>query len=116
MTTEGDDPRGQKAEPAAKEGDRVIGVDMHLVEGKPMPFPFEGKLDEALSPDVLFEDKPAATVDTVAHNERTHVPPPSKAFDKPPKNEGVVIEGSATVFVNDRPVARNGHKVETCDV
>ncbi len=101
--------------PAAKEGDRVVGVDVHLVDGAPTPFPFEGKLDGKLAESVYFDDKPAATIDTTTTNDRKHVPPPSKKFDKPPKNEGVVIEGSERVLVEDRPVARSGDKVKTCN-
>ncbi len=100
--------------PAAKEGDRVIGVDVHLVDGALTPFPFEGQLDDNLSESVYFDDRPAATVDTTTKNQKVHVPPPSKKFDKPPKNEGVVIEGAHRVLVNDKPVARGGHKVKTC--
>jgi uncharacterized Zn-binding protein involved in type VI secretion len=101
--------------PAAKEGDKVVGVDMHLVDGSPAPFPFEGKLDGELSEDVLFDDKPAATIDSTVKNQRPHVPPPTKKFDKPPHNKGVVIEGNARVLVNDKPVARSGHLVKTCN-
>lgn len=101
--------------PAAKEGDRVVGVDVHLVDGAPTPFPFEGELDGALSEDVLFDDKPAATIDTTTKNQRTHVVPAPKKFDRPPQNKGVVIEGAPTVLVNDKPVARSGHKVKTCN-
>lgn len=101
--------------PAAKEGDRVVGVDIHLVDGAPTPFPFEGKLDGALAESVYFDDKPAATIDTTTKNQRVHVPPPTKKFDRPPENKGVVIEGAANVLVEDRPVARSGHKVKTCN-
>ena len=101
--------------PAAKEGDRVVGIDVHLVDGAPTPFPFEGKLDGALAESVYFDDKPAATIDTTTKNGRTHVPPPSKKFDKPPKNEGVVIEGAERVLVENRPVARSGDLVKTCN-
>jgi uncharacterized Zn-binding protein involved in type VI secretion len=101
--------------PAAKEGDRVIGVDVHLVDGAPAPFPFEGRLDGELSPDVFFDDKAAATIDSTVKNDRTHVPPPTKKFDRPPANRGVVVQGAERVLVNDRPLARHGHRVKTCN-
>jgi uncharacterized Zn-binding protein involved in type VI secretion len=97
--------------PAAKKGDTVVGSDTHLVKGVPTPMPFKGKLDSELSPDVEFEDQAAATEDSVAKNDAPHAPAPDKA----PKNTGVVVIPSRTVFVNDKHAARSGDVVKTCN-
>ena len=60
--------------PAAKQGDRVVGIDTHIIMipspggpvPTPMPMPFNGALDGALSADVTIENKPAATLGTTA--------------------------------------------------
>lgn len=103
---------------AAKEGDTVRGVDIHIVVSaagvaSPVQLPFNGKLDSELSDDVLIEDRPVAVVGSIAKNEPAHVPP-GGSFQKPPKNEGKVIVGSNTVFANDKAIARAGDLVETC--
>ncbi len=105
---------------AAKEGDKVTGTDTHVVvvSGQPpapTPLPFNGVLDTSLSPDVLIEHKPAATVDSVATNTPAHVPPPGGSFQKPPTNKGTVVAGSGTVLINHKPAARAGDEVETCN-
>ncbi|HTJ81940.1 MAG TPA: PAAR domain-containing protein [Polyangiaceae bacterium] len=101
--------------PAAKKGDKVIGVDTHLVQGVPTPLPFKGELSSELSPDVELEDQAAATHDSVAKNDPPHVPPPGKSFDKPPKNSGTVMIPSRSVFINDKHAARAGDLVKTCN-
>lgn len=105
---------GPTLKPAAREGDRVIGVDVHLVQGAPTPMPFKGKLDGELSPDVSYDDRPAAMDGSTVTNETPHVPPPSKTFDVPPKNKGVVFVPSRTVMINDRPAARGSDLVKSC--
>jgi uncharacterized Zn-binding protein involved in type VI secretion len=98
-------------EPAAKETDTIIAVDTHLVQGVPTPLPFHGVLDGNLSPNVIVEHRFAAMVDSTATNTPAHAPPP----DKPPSNQGTVIQGSATVLINQRQAARNGDQAKTCN-
>jgi uncharacterized Zn-binding protein involved in type VI secretion len=109
-------------EPAAKEGDAVVGKDTHIVlvasPGGPVPtptsLPFKGKLDRALSKDVLVENKHAAVQGSFATNAPPHVSPLGP-FQKPPSNSGKVIAGSPTVLVNWKHAARDGDAVETCN-
>ena len=101
--------------PAAKQGDHVVGVDTHLCQGAPTPVPFDGVLDEALSPNVLAEHRHVAFVGSTATNTPPHVPPPGKTFDVPPSNQARVVVGSATVLVNHKPFARHGDAAETCN-
>ena len=107
--------------PAAKEGDQIVAMDMHLVilpvPGPPvlMPFPFTGQLNGALSSNVKVMGKPAATVDSTGDNSPAHVPPPGASFSTPPANKGTVKVGSATVKINGKAAARNGDVAETCN-
>ncbi len=97
--------------PAAKESDNIVATDRHIVNGKPVLLPFCGVIDGNLSPDVIVEHKHAAMVDSTATNTPRHVPAP----DKPASNRGVIMEGSGTVLINRRPVARDGDKAKTCN-
>lgn len=111
-------------QPAAKEGDKVVGVDIHIVlvpspggpVPTPLPHPFSGTLDGALSSDVKIEGKPAATVDSTATNSPSHIPtPPGTSFQKPPADKGTVQMGSQTVKINGKAAARIGDPVKTCN-
>ncbi len=107
--------------PAAKQGDSVTGTDTHVLmipsPGGPVPtptsMPFQGKLDGELSSDVIVENKPAATAGSVATS-TPHVPS-GGPFQKQPANKGTVQTGRATVLVNNRPIARDGDPVLTCN-
>ena len=107
-------------QPAAKEGDQVLAVDMHQIQppgtAPPVfvPHPFSGKLDGALSSDVKIEGKKAATKESTATNSPSHVPI-GGTFVSPPANKGTVDAGSATVKINGKPAARTGDTVKTCN-
>jgi uncharacterized Zn-binding protein involved in type VI secretion len=109
------DRRAVMPQPAAKQKDKIVATDTHLVEGTPAEVRFEGKLDGKLSKDVLVELEFAAMVDSTATNDPAHAPPPGKAFDKPPTNRGVIVEGSKTVLINNRFAARHGDPATTCN-
>ncbi len=107
--------------PAAKKNDQVIGVDIHMIlpptpspVPTPVPHPFSGRLDGALSPNVNIMGAPAATVDSTATNSPSHVPI-GGTFQKPPSNKGTVDQGSGSVFINGKAVARAGDPVRTCN-
>jgi uncharacterized Zn-binding protein involved in type VI secretion len=109
--------------PAAKQGDSVFGVDIHIVlvpgitpTPTPLPHPFSGKLTGSLSPDVKIEGKPAAVKGSTADNSPPHIPtPPGTSFTRPPANRGTVMVGSPTVTINGKPAARAGDPVLTCN-
>ena len=108
--------------PAAKKGDTVVAIDTHLVSvagpsgtaPTPVPAPFVGKLTRGLSPNVIIEHKPAATVMSIADNNPPHVAV-GGTFQRAPSNEGRIITGSGTVHINNLPAARDGDVVETCN-
>lgn len=110
------------AKPAAKQGDKVVAVDTHVVMvpspsgavPTPTPMPFNGVLNGDLSPDVLFEKLPAATVGSTAANTPAHVPV-GGPFQKPPSNQGKVQTGSATVLINKKQAVGLGDPAMTCN-
>lgn len=110
-------------QPAAKKGDQIVGVDIHIVivpgappVPVPLPHPFTGIVGGGLSSDVNIMGMPAATVDSTADNTPAHVPtPPGTAFQKPPENKATIKIGSPTVKINGKMAARNGDMATTCN-
>jgi len=111
--------------PAAKQGDTITAVDIHIVMvpappappvPTPLPHPFNGMIDGALSQDVKIMGLPAAMVGSTATNTPPHLPtPPGTAFQRPPTNKAKISMGSATVLINGKPAARNGDTAMTCN-
>jgi uncharacterized Zn-binding protein involved in type VI secretion len=109
-------------QPAAKQGDRIVAVDTHIVQPPgpvppiPLPHPFSGVINGGLSADVNIMGLPAATVGSTADNVPPHVPtPPGVSFLKPPANKGTVSLGSQTVMINGKMAARAGDAAVTCN-
>jgi uncharacterized Zn-binding protein involved in type VI secretion len=95
---------------AAKQGDQVMAIDTHLTvtppsSPVPVPHPFTGIIDDGLSSDVEIEGRAAATLNSTATNTPPHVPI-GGSFVNPPSNQGRIISGSSTVFINNKPAAR----------
>lgn len=110
-------------QPAAKQGDKIVGVDIHIIMipappgppvPTPLPHPFNGTLLQGLSNDVKIQGMPAATVNSIAINSPPHIPQ-GGPFQKPPMNQGKIMMGSTTVFINKKPAARAGDTVITCN-
>ena len=109
-------------QPAAKQGDKVVGVDTHIIMipspggpvPTPLPHPFSGTLMQGLSTNVMIQSMPAATVDSIAMNMPPHIPQ-GGPFQKPPMNQGKIMMGSTTVFINKKPAARMGDTAMTCN-
>jgi len=107
-------------QPAAKQGDRITATDTHVIMvpspggpvPTPLPHPFNGILSTGLSTGVFIEGRPAATKDSVATNTPPHIPQ-GGPFQKPPTNQGRIIMGSPTVFIDGKPAARNGDQAMT---
>src|ERR671921_1543769 len=107
-------------QPAARQGDRVVAVDIHLIQPPgptspvPVPHPFSGVIDGGLSTDVKIEGRAAATAQSTATNTPPHIPQ-GGTFVVPPKNRATIIKGSMTVKINGKPAARAGDIALTCN-
>ena len=110
--------------PAAKQNDQVVAVDTHIVMvptpggpvPTPLPHPFTGMLDGALATSVNIGGAAAATVDSTASNQPSHIAmPPGTSFQSPPANKGTVMLGSTTVLIEGKGAARAADTVETCN-
>jgi uncharacterized Zn-binding protein involved in type VI secretion len=111
-------------QPAAKQGDKVVAPDVHIVMvpappgppvPTPLPHPFSGALNGSLSSNVNVQGLPAATVGSTADNTPPHIPtPPGTTFVVPPSNRATIQLGSLTVKINGKSAARNGDPALTC--
>jgi uncharacterized Zn-binding protein involved in type VI secretion len=109
-------------QPAAKENDQVIATDTHIIMipspggpvPTPLPHPFMGLIDGALSSDVNIEGVAAAMVDSTATNTPSHIPQ-GGPFQSPPSNKATIIMGSTSVYINGKAAARLGDTAKTCN-
>jgi uncharacterized Zn-binding protein involved in type VI secretion len=109
--------------PAAKQGDQVVAVDIHIVMvptpplvPTPLPHPFAGQISGGLSTDVKIMGKAAAVVGSTADNSPSHLPmAPGTSFQRPPTNKATIQLGSPTVMINGKSAARAGDKALTCN-
>ena len=109
-------------QPAAKQGDRIMATDTHIIMvpspggpvPTPLPHPFNGILNGSLSTNVKVMGLPAATVGSTATTTPPHIPQ-GGPFQKPPTNQGKIIMGSTTVKINGKMAARNGDTAQTCN-
>lgn len=107
---------------AAKEGDRIVGTDTHVVlvpsgaseVATPMQFPFNGVIGGGVSANVWVDGKRAAVVGSTATNTPSHVAPVGR-FQKEPENKGTIHLGSTSVYINREAAAHAGHKALTCN-
>ena len=108
--------------PAAKQGDTVVGTDIHVLMipspggpvPTPTPMPFNGVLLQELSADVEICNMKAATVGSKAKNNPPHLPTVGP-FQKPPLDEGTIQMGSRKVQINGKDAARVGDPALTCN-
>lgn len=107
--------------PIAKQNDQVVALDTHVIlipssggpVPTPLPFPFAGPLEEQLSTTVFIDNLAVAVVGSVANNRPPHIPV-AGPFQKSPSNRGTISQGSATVFVENKAVARAGDPATCC--
>ena len=108
------------AQPAATEGDRIVGIDLHLIQPPgpvspvTVPHPFSGLIDTGVSTNVLINGRGAALQDSGATNTPPHVPI-GGSFVSPPSNRASILMGSSTVLINGKQAARAGDPANTCN-
>ncbi|MDQ6602812.1 MAG: PAAR domain-containing protein [Chloroflexota bacterium] len=109
--------------PAAKQGDRIVGVDIHIVMipappappiPTPLPSPFMGMITGGCIASVKIMGMPAAVVGSTADNIPPHIPA-GGPFQKQPTNKGKILMGSATVLIGGKMAARTGDTAMTCN-
>jgi len=108
--------------PGAKQGDRVVGIDTHVIMvpspggpvPTPTPMPFNAELSGDLSASVLIDNKAAAVKGSTGMNSPAHMPA-GGPFQRPPSNRATVHAGSATVFFDNKAAARMGDAATTCN-
>ncbi|MHB8645323.1 MAG: PAAR domain-containing protein [Thermomicrobiales bacterium] len=108
--------------PAAKKGDRIVGVDIHIVMipavpspvPTPLPSPFTGIITDGCIESVKIMGMAAAVLGSTADNIPPHIPA-GGPFQKPPTNKGKIMMGSATVLIGGKPAARMGDTAMTCN-
>jgi uncharacterized Zn-binding protein involved in type VI secretion len=107
-------------QPAARQGDRVVAIDTHLIQPPgtappvPTPHPFSGIIDGGVSSDVKIGGAFAATMNSTATNTPPHIPI-GGTFVNPPSNKATIVAGSATVLINNKAAARAGDAAMTCN-
>jgi len=107
-------------QPAARQGDRVVAIDTHLIQPPgtappvPTPHPFSGIIDGGVSSDVKIGGAFAATMNSTATNTPPHIPI-GGTFVNPPSNKATIVAGSATVLINNKAAARAGDAATTCN-
>lgn len=75
--------------------------------------PFSAQLTTGLARTVLIGGRPVATTGSGGLCTPPH-PGIVDAFAAPPTQQGTVVAGSATVLVEDRPLAGTGSACRTC--
>jgi uncharacterized Zn-binding protein involved in type VI secretion len=107
-------------QPAARQGDRIVAIDTHLIQPPgtsppvPVPHPFSGIIDGSVSANVTIGGAAAATVGSTATNTPPHLPI-GGSFVNPPSNRGTIKTGSGSVTINGKAAARAGDTAETCN-
>ena len=108
--------------PAAKMGDHIVAVDIHIVMipavpspvPTPLPSPFTGIITGGCINTVQIMGMAAAVLGSTADNIPPHIPA-GGPFQKPPTNKGQIILGSTTVLIGGKPAARAGDTAMTCN-
>jgi uncharacterized Zn-binding protein involved in type VI secretion len=107
-------------QPAAKRDDTITADHEHEVlppsgpPTVPAPFGFEAPITGKLATDVFVMGEPVALKDSTGTCP-PHVPKPlGTTFVSAPSHVGVIVDGSSTVTIDGRAVARAGDGATAC--
>jgi len=110
-------------QPAVVLGDKLNGTcSIHLMpnpaSGAPQPsppLPFSAPMTMGTCATVMIANKPTVVIGSQGLNTPPHVGlHPSDPFMAPPAQQGIVTQGSATVFFGGTPAARTGDQGTCC--
>jgi uncharacterized Zn-binding protein involved in type VI secretion len=114
--------------PVARQGDIIVTACLHQVQAQPptpaspivapVQHPFNASFDQQLSTKVKIDGKFVVLKGSTGQA-KVHLPlpPPGStpiAFVKPPNPQAEIVQGSMTVNIEGKPVARIGDPVKTC--
>lgn len=116
--------------PVARQGDLIVTACTHNVQGQPpgapppppvtapVPHPFNATFEQNLSTKVRIGGKFVALKGSKGQAQvHLPIPPPGTAplgFVNQPNKEAEIVEGSSSVRIEGKPVARIGDPVKTC--
>jgi RHS repeat-associated protein len=109
-------------QPGAKKGDEIVSVtpgDIHILipptgTPAPVPHPCKSVIDSNVATKVKVEGQPGAVKGSGSSHTPPHVPMGPGTFQKPPKNKGEIIMGSANVFYEGKEAAVLGGTANMC--
>lgn len=111
--------------PGAKKMDQIVSVtpgDVHIIMvpspggpvPTPIPHPCASMIKDKVATKVKVMGQPGAVKGSKSKHTPPHIPMGPGPFQKPPKNEGEIITGSANVFYEGKEAAMLGDTGKMC--
>ena len=111
--------------PGAKKNDQIVSAtpgDIHIIMipspggpvPTPIPHPCASMINDKVAEKVKVMGQPGAVKGSKSKHTPPHIPMGPGPFQKPPKNEGEIITGSANVFYEDKAAAMLGDTGQMC--
>jgi len=112
-------------QPGAKKTDQIVSVtpgDVHIIMipspggpvPTPIPHPCSSIIQDKVAEKVKVMGQPGAVKGSKSKHTPPHIPMGPGPFQKPPKNEGEIITGSANVFYEGKEAAMLGDTGQMC--
>jgi len=111
--------------PGARKNDPIVSAtpgDVHIIMvpspggpvPTPIPHPCASLIKDGLAEKVKVMGQPGAVKGSKSKHSPPHIPMGPGPFQKPPKNEGKIVTGSANVFYEGKEAAMLGDTGEMC--
>jgi RHS repeat-associated protein len=112
-------------QPGAKKNDQIVSAtpgDVHIIMvpspggpvPTPIPHPCASIINDGCAEKVKVMGQPGAVKSSKSKHTPPHIPMGPGPFQKPPKNEGKIVTGSANVFYEGKEAAMLGDTGEMC--